>query len=236
MSISGGRFDTVMDNVFTNNGAWGIVLVPFPDSGPPCTGGVRTTIPVDFCLYDDWGIDVRNNTFTHNGFFGNPSNGDIAELQSLPTSVNNCLSGNTDTAGSLTVSPAGAQTVHAACDGLPNAGTTANAQFLTEVACDSGADIGPATGTAACLPSDSYPRHTAVVMHALPHGLASMANPCAGIPANPWCPSTSAARTPSTSLPSTGTSPLVAVAGLAILAVAGTSLRLRRGRRQSTMA
>ena len=32
LSISGGRYDTVMDNTFENNGAWGVLLVPFPDT------------------------------------------------------------------------------------------------------------------------------------------------------------------------------------------------------------
>ena len=35
MTLSGGRNDTVMDNTFSNNGAWGILFVPYPDSGTP---------------------------------------------------------------------------------------------------------------------------------------------------------------------------------------------------------
>ncbi len=34
LSISGGRNDTVMDNRFENNGAWGVIFVPYPDSAP----------------------------------------------------------------------------------------------------------------------------------------------------------------------------------------------------------
>ena len=33
MSVSGGRNDTIMDNRFVNNDAWGVILVPYPDSG-----------------------------------------------------------------------------------------------------------------------------------------------------------------------------------------------------------
>src|ERR1700756_3396234 len=36
MSVSGGRFDTIMDNRFVNNDAWGMILVPSLDSGKPC--------------------------------------------------------------------------------------------------------------------------------------------------------------------------------------------------------
>ena len=38
MTVSGGTNDTVMDNTFSNNGAWGILFVPYPDSGPPVLG------------------------------------------------------------------------------------------------------------------------------------------------------------------------------------------------------
>ena len=40
MTLSGGHNDTVMNNVFRNNGAWGILFVPYPDSTRP-----RTTSP-----------------------------------------------------------------------------------------------------------------------------------------------------------------------------------------------
>ena len=40
MSLSGGRNDTVIDNVFENNGAWGQITIPYLDSGKPCKGGI----------------------------------------------------------------------------------------------------------------------------------------------------------------------------------------------------
>ena len=41
MSLSGARDDTVVDNTFVDNDAWGTILVPYPDSGSPCTGGTQ---------------------------------------------------------------------------------------------------------------------------------------------------------------------------------------------------
>ena len=43
--VSGGRFDTVTRNRVVNNGSWGVLLVPFPDTGTPppiahCEGGI----------------------------------------------------------------------------------------------------------------------------------------------------------------------------------------------------
>ena len=85
MTISGGRNDTVMDNTFSNNGAWGVVFLPFPDPGTPSldqtcsgTGGVQN--PAFGCVYDAQGNALLRNTFSHNAFFANPSNADYAQL------------------------------------------------------------------------------------------------------------------------------------------------------------
>jgi hypothetical protein len=110
ISISGGRNDTVMNNRFVNNGAWGAIFVPYPDTETPppdataCSGGISG--PNNFCNYDDWGNSLIGNTFTHNGFFGNPSNGDFAELTAT-AAPSNCFSSNSDTSGTVTSSPPG---------------------------------------------------------------------------------------------------------------------------------
>ena len=58
--------------------------------------------------------------------------------------------------------------------------------FTNEVLCD--AQVSLAAGAKPpCQPTDHYPRRTKVVMHPLPKHLATMPNPCAGVPANPWC-------------------------------------------------
>ena len=89
MVVSGGRFDTVTQNRITDNGAWGILLVPFPDATPNpldtpshCQGGtLNFVIPASkSCFYDDWGNEVSDNSMSGNGFFGNPTNGDLADL------------------------------------------------------------------------------------------------------------------------------------------------------------
>ena len=35
LTISGGRYDTVMDNTIVNNGAWGVLFVPYAQQGTP---------------------------------------------------------------------------------------------------------------------------------------------------------------------------------------------------------
>jgi hypothetical protein len=187
ISISGGRNDTVMHNRFVNNGAWGVAIFPFPDSGPPCTGGTLNSplLGQGSCLYDDWGNQLRNNTFRNNGGFGNPTNGDFEQLN-LESHPNNCYSGNVNPGNpgrQLTPEAAALQQSNPTCNAAavpPNV----NIPFLNELVCNTQATL---TGFG-CQPGDNYPRRTRVVMHSLPKGLKTMPNPCAGVPANPWCP------------------------------------------------
>ena len=191
LSLSGGRNDTVMGNVFEHNGAWGTIFVPYPDSGPPCTGGTQTGAA---CLYDEYGDALIGNTYGKaNGFFGNPTNGDFGAVNAVPGPTD-CYSGNVEEGGgAVKSSPPNLEQMYPRCDGStvpPNA----NALLADEVACDSGSvSIGPVTGGTLCPPGAHYPRRTTVTMHPLPSALPSMPNPCAGVPVNPWCPTTHAA-------------------------------------------
>ena len=104
-----------MDNRFVNNGAWGVILVPYPDTETPpetahCQGGVNTGPPSNACLYDDWGNEIAGNTFNHNGFFGNDTNSDFGEITTTGPNPTNCFRGNTEPGGGpVTSSPAGLQ-------------------------------------------------------------------------------------------------------------------------------
>ncbi len=184
MSVSGGRNDTVMDNRFVHNGAWGTIFVPFPDSGPPCTGGTQTGA---FCLYDEYGDALLHNRYKHNGFFGNQTNGDFAAFNLEPAEANDCYRGNKEIGGGKpTSSPGNLQHTNRKCSGtalVPNM----NAEFAAEVACDSEISFS-AGGKVPCAPGMKYPRRKEVVIHPLPKGLKSMPHPCSGVPRNPWCP------------------------------------------------
>jgi len=188
MSISGGRNDTVMDNRFADNNAWGIILVPGLDSGKPCFGGTYGgVLGATSCLWDDYGNALVGNTFVHNGSYGHPSNGDFAEVNFQTDPGSNCYSGNHG-AGGAPLRPAGAATLQST---MPKCATTttqagsSDGHFLGEVLCDSRVEISP--GTPASCPSGQYPRVTHIVMHPLPKRLKSMPDPCAGVPSNPWC-------------------------------------------------
>jgi hypothetical protein len=191
MSISGGRNDTVMKNRFVNNKAWGVIIVNYPDSGKPCVGGTQNSplLGKGSCLFDEWGDAVLDNSFSHDGGYGNPTNGEFEQLN-FEQHPSDCFAGNTDTSGSLSPAAAQLEKSYPACTTAavpPNL----NIPFVDEVLCDSGLNVPPF----GCQPGDHYPHRTRVILHPLPKGLKTMPNPCAGVPANPWCPGRKRGRT-----------------------------------------
>ena len=188
MSISGGRNDTIMHNRIVRNDAWGVLIqIQQGEGGKPCIGGQLnfTFLGVNLaCLFDNSGIAVLDNKFAHNGSYGHATNGDIGALNFLSGNPTSCYSGNTDPAG-LTTSPAGLEQSHPACTGAA-APANANVPLALELLCgNEGVLVGVKLP---CPGGKPYPVQTRVVMHALPKQLPTMPVPCAGVPANPWCP------------------------------------------------
>jgi hypothetical protein len=185
--IAGGHNDTVSGNTIYNNGAWGILLAPYPDTEKPppisnCEGGIGTEIAGEYvCYYDDFGNEVANNTLTNNGFFGNPSNVDLAELSNL-NNPGNCWHDNVDTSGTVTSEPKLIQSPpHSEC-GIPDAGEPLASSLGAQVACDTKFFAECPEGVPAV-----YPQRTKVEMQPLPTE-PSMPDPCLGVPRNGWCP------------------------------------------------
>ncbi|HEV3281802.1 MAG TPA: hypothetical protein VG032_09385 [Acidimicrobiales bacterium] len=200
MTISGGRYDTVTDNTFLDNGAWGVAFVPYPDGnttsdGRTCVGTkgfVATSLGISglSCLYDPQGNVLSNNKFSGNGTFANSTNADYANLLIAGGQPANCFIGNTqwDSAFTHKLGPAVSgnpgQTSSSCGSRTPKAGllgSNTNTDLLLQLECDAGLLSGSLCSGA------NYPPPTSVVMHPLPT-LASMPNPCAGVPKNLWCP------------------------------------------------
>jgi len=193
--ISGGRFDTVADNDIHDNGAWGVLLAPEVDTAKPppiahCKGGVGLR---SFCYFNNYGNEIENNTLSHNGFFGNPSNVDLAEISNLAY-PGNCWHGNVAPSGTainaklfegrprVTSDPLFIQYFpHSIC-GIPDKGRGIISILSLQVACDS-----EFLGNCPSTVVSNYPRQTAVQMMPLPPQ-PSMPNPCLDVPLNPWCP------------------------------------------------
>jgi hypothetical protein len=182
MTVSGGRFDTIMGNHVADNGAWGVLFIPYAQSGTPslgqtCTGVGGQEVPGFGCVMDPMGDALEHNVFRHNGYFGNPSNSDFGQITLFGGEPANCYAGNKAPDGSA---PDNLQKVQAHCGGTTKAGNTGGALF-EQVLCD--------TRLSTCPAGSHYPTPgTKVVLKKLPAGLPTMTNPCAGVPANPWCP------------------------------------------------
>jgi hypothetical protein len=181
MTVSGGTNDTVMDNTFTGNGAWGVLFVPYPDSNPPvlgqtCGGAGGFQLQGFGCVLDPEGDALLGNTFVHDGYFGNPSNADFGQIVIEAGQPGNCFAGNSAPDGSA---PAGLEQSQPRCGGTISS-SDVGGPLLAQVLCD--------TGYGACPAGSAYPPLTVIAMHPLPGALASMPDPCAGVPHNPWCP------------------------------------------------
>jgi hypothetical protein len=248
--IAGGRHDTVVNNRISNNKAWGILTVPYPDTEVPpsdigqhCQGGSPNTslsavltgqTGTVLCYFSDWGNEIAHNTFSNNGGYGNPTNGDIGDISQPapedPTATGNCWHDNSDTGGTLTMSPPTLSTTNSSC---PAAGwgmtdPVHESVLIVEVSCDSQLlfNCAPPSGVPA-----QYPQTTKVAMKPLPTAkLPTMPNPCAGVPVNPWCPGAHHGRQSAGggNLAATGLSVGVPAAALVLLVAAGVLLRRHR--------
>jgi hypothetical protein len=182
LTVSGGRYDTVMNNTIVNNGAWGALFVPYAQSGTPslhqtCAGIGGHEFPGFGCVMDPEGDALLHNTFRHNGYFKNPSNSDFGQITLFGGEPQNCFAGNKYPDHSA---PANLEKAQPRCGATTKAANTGG-QLFAQVLCD--------TGLASCPPGAHYPKVGGkVVLKALPKDLPTMPDPCANVPANPWCP------------------------------------------------
>ena len=188
ITVSGGTNDTVMGNTITNNGAWGALFVPFVDTDTPpagvtCAGAGGSDLSGLGlgCLFDPKGDALLDNTFSHNGYFGNPTNGDYGNLTFATKIPQNCFVGNVAPDGST---PANLEATLPKCGPLSTTSdfSIAPGSLGGEVLCNSNL-----LGAGFCLNTDNYPRSGTVTMKPLPSNLPSMPNPCQGVPDNAWC-------------------------------------------------
>jgi hypothetical protein len=182
MTISGGRNDTVMDNTFTDNGAWGTLFVPYPDSGTPslhqkCANYGGFQITGLGCVFEAEGDALKGNTYIDDGYYGNPTNADFGQIVLHAGLPSNCFTDNMAPNGST---PADLEQLQPTC-GVTTTTTNLDDTLVAQVECDA--------RLATCPAGAHYPPQTGVQLEPIPQNLATMANPCSGVPANAWCPS-----------------------------------------------
>jgi hypothetical protein len=181
VEISGGHLDTIRNNIITNQGSWGVVTHDFPDSESPpplssCQGGVQ--LP-DFCLFQAYGTQVYGNWLGHNGFFGNPTNGDLADEGT--TAPRDCFFANHSTRGPNGLSSDPANIQDPAVGGAPcgGAGHGDDQLLFGELVCAAGFGQCP-------IPGAAYPQRTGVTVVPLTWQ-PPMPDPCRGLAANAFC-------------------------------------------------
>ena len=189
MTLSGGRNDTVMDNTFADNGAWGTLFLPYPDSGTPslhqkCANYGGFQMSGLGCVFEAENDKLAGNTYVHNGYYGNATNADFGQIVLHSGLPSNCYVDNVAPKGSV---PANLEQLQPACGGKSTS-TNLDNSLVSQVECDS--------RLAPCPPGAHYPVPTSVRLKPLPQGLPTMADPCAGVPSNAWCSSGSATGSP----------------------------------------
>ncbi|HXA27584.1 MAG TPA: hypothetical protein VN193_02455 [Candidatus Angelobacter sp.] len=245
--LSGIRNYTVTGNTVTGNNGWGVVVNDYPDgetpspkSKQPCAGGTDLSTPAQsMCYYQAVGNEVAANTFSNNASWNNPGNADIA-LAAQPSAPANgdCFHGNTDTSGTLSSDPPQIQTLLGMC-GIPNQGYLGPS--FAQLVCASPGALPLIPQCPQVPPVVNYPQGSVAdtTILPIPYDQATMPDPCKDVPANPWCPSTTAVvgasagdATPAASLPDTaGVVAAPASAGLlAAFATLGGVVVLRRRR------
>ena len=192
--LSGGRNDTVRENLITGNGAWGVLLNDYPDgSQPACDGGVaffnppspydQILGPVIPCYFHSFGNRVFKNRFADNGYFGNDTNGDLANAV-LDYPIRNCFRDNEELKkGKVTSSPVNIEdpAVLGSCSGPWVGHPAQEVPLFLQILCDT---FGPASG--ACSATDHYPTQSTVTLLPIPRE-RGMDDPCDGVPSNSWC-------------------------------------------------
>jgi hypothetical protein len=199
MTLAGSHNDLVVGNTISGNGAWGILVVPYPgveEEPPPqvlaefpednCKGGTKAVVSGKAtCLFEPFANEIMGNKFANNGSFKNPSNGDIGEVANAePTQLTNCWHGNVaEGGGEPTSEPKAIQTTHGTCSNADAGGEPTSSVLGAEAVCDSQllATCPPPASVAA-----NYPRSSEVKLVPLPKE-ESMPEPCEGVPANSWC-------------------------------------------------
>jgi hypothetical protein len=147
------------------------VINDYPDSETPppvshCQGGIPSP---GQCYFLAFGNRIEDNHLSHNGFFANPSNGDLADATMAPLSgePSNCFTGNQDSEGPLTSDPPAIEQALGGCGKSDGGGDLIGAGL--QLLCATGTEPQPCGGT--------YPQTTRVELLALPKDLPTMPDP-----------------------------------------------------------
>jgi hypothetical protein len=183
--LAGTRSIELYHNRIERNGSWGVLIVDQPYMGQPppvshCQGGIYVAPPPSpdpLCYFQAFGNLVVANSFSHNGGYGNPTNGDIG-LAAAVHDPGNCFHDNVDPTGLTSDPPAIQSPPYNPC-GQPNGNP--EPLLIGEVLCAT-----QLVGPCPTLPGANYPRATKLAL-TMPPAQPTMPNPCDGVPDDAWC-------------------------------------------------
>ncbi len=195
IEIAGGRNDKVVGNVVRHQGSWGILVNDFPDFETPPPASTCQQSLADYsapllgtvpCYFAAFGNRIQHNVMSDNGWYGNLTNGDLAEAtaaaarSAMDYADGNCWNANLSPTGE----PASQYPLLSTRCAAPNGvdGLYDNGGLLfAEVACASVTDL-TAVGCAALPPGQGYPVQTQVTLFPRPTHLATRPVACASLP------------------------------------------------------
>ena len=179
MEMVATQHNTLLNNIVDHQGSWGIMTFDFPDPETTANCNEGTYLPPispQVCLWQSLGNIVANNQFSNNGYYGNVSNGDIADeamyasTAAHPTAAldPNCFHDNHD-AGGLTGYP-DTPPLESLCGPGTLATTVQKGILAAQLVCATGADslfTNGAVTTPCPNPEDpslrpQYPQHDGV--------------------------------------------------------------------------
>jgi hypothetical protein len=115
IDIAGGMHDLVFENRIADQSSYGVVTTVFANTHATAYPNARCQegrpLPAGGCFFNASGNVVADNTLRHNGAFGNPTNGDLADA-TMAGKPANCFRDNSDGHGPPTMAPRGLQAAH----------------------------------------------------------------------------------------------------------------------------
>ena len=100
------------------------------------SGGKTSSLLPGYCVYDPEGDALLNNTYSGNGGYGNPTNGDFGQITLFAGEGQNCFGGNNAPNGFTPTNLEQAQPP-SSC-GMTTTAANTGGELLTQVLCDTG--------------------------------------------------------------------------------------------------
>ena len=186
IQIAGGSYDTVTGNVIADQGSWGVVTTdnPDPEQPPPpshCQGGIENDPAPGICLFRARRQPGLRERVQPRRVLRQPDELRPGHRDPVVVHAAELLLPQRDLSGTLTSAPADIEARRGGRPALRRLAPATTWRWTTSSSATPGFEPCPLPPSEA-----NYPKQTRIVMLPLPR-LASMPDPCAGVPKNAFC-------------------------------------------------